>query len=227
MEIQGNIRVICRIRPILEVEKRSSESAVDVTTCPPGSTDEVVIQRDTQTRTKYEYDRVFFPSATQSHVFEAIQPLCVSVLDGYNVCIFAYGQTGSGKTFTMQGGCEPEDLGMSPRAINELFKQISALSDWNFTLTFSMLVLTHSPKHLLTHSPNHLLTHSPNHLTIYSLTHLTIYSLTRRYTTKPSWISWIVRHRRKNSTFARLPKATWSLRDSSRRVWSHPSKSPS
>ena len=27
----------------------------------------------------------------------------VSVLDGYNVCIFAYGQTGSGKTHTMEG----------------------------------------------------------------------------------------------------------------------------
>jgi hypothetical protein len=27
-------------------------------------------------------------------VFDLVQPLCVSVLDGYNVCIFAYGQTG-------------------------------------------------------------------------------------------------------------------------------------
>jgi Cdc6-like AAA superfamily ATPase len=31
-------------------------------------------------------------------VFEQIEPLLTSVLDGYNVCIFAYGQTGSGKT---------------------------------------------------------------------------------------------------------------------------------
>ena len=36
-------------------------------------------------------------------VFDETQPLVVSVLDGYNVCIFAYGQTGSGKTHTMQG----------------------------------------------------------------------------------------------------------------------------
>lgn len=35
--------------------------------------------------------------STYTQVFESIQPLCVSVLDGYNVCIFAYGQTGSGK----------------------------------------------------------------------------------------------------------------------------------
>jgi hypothetical protein len=35
---------------------------------------------------------VFAPGCTQQSVFEAVQPLCVSVLDGYNVSIFAYGQ---------------------------------------------------------------------------------------------------------------------------------------
>ena len=49
-----------------------------------------------------------------------MKPLCVSVLDGYNVCIFAYGQTGSGKTHTMEG--HDADPGTSPRAIAELFR---------------------------------------------------------------------------------------------------------
>ena len=35
-------------------------------------------------------------------VFEEVGRLVVSVLDGYNVCVFAYGQTGSGKTYTME-----------------------------------------------------------------------------------------------------------------------------
>jgi hypothetical protein len=39
---------------------------------------------------------------SQETVFSETQPLVISVLDGYNVCIFAYGQTGSGKTHTMQ-----------------------------------------------------------------------------------------------------------------------------
>ena len=38
---------------------------------------------------RFEYDRVFAPGSRQEEVFEAVQPLCVSVLDGFNVCIFA------------------------------------------------------------------------------------------------------------------------------------------
>ena len=52
-------------------------------------------------------------------MFEETQPLVVSVLDGYNVCIFAYGQTGSGKTHTMQG--YGGDAGVNTRALEQLF----------------------------------------------------------------------------------------------------------
>lgn len=91
-----------------------------------------------QCKTRYEYDRVFAQSASQEEVFEAVQPLCVSVLDGYNVCIFAYGQTGSGKTFTMEGSAS--NKGVSPRAIAELLAQIEAMKDqYTYTVTLSML----------------------------------------------------------------------------------------
>lgn len=86
LEIQGNIRVICRIRPINDIERRTGED-VDVTEII--NEDEFYVQRDSQMKTKFEYDRVFGQQSTQSEVFEAVQPLCVSVLDGYNVCIFA------------------------------------------------------------------------------------------------------------------------------------------
>lgn len=35
-------------------------------------------------------------------IFQEIEPLVTSCIDGYHVCIFAYGQTGSGKTYTME-----------------------------------------------------------------------------------------------------------------------------
>ena len=93
LDIQGNIRVICRVRPMLEVEKKSGEDN-NVTEFLPHNPDEIIINRDSCSRNKFEYDRVFAPTSQQGEVFEMVQPLCVSVLDGYNICIFAYGQTG-------------------------------------------------------------------------------------------------------------------------------------
>ena len=86
LEIQGNIRVVCRVRPVLEVERRMNAD-VDVTDIP--NEDTIIINRDALTRNRYEFDRVFAPDASQESVFESVQPLCISVLDGYNVCIFA------------------------------------------------------------------------------------------------------------------------------------------
>lgn len=43
-------------------------------------------------------DRLFW----LHQVYQEIEPLVTSCIDGYHVCIFAYGQTGSGKTYTME-----------------------------------------------------------------------------------------------------------------------------
>jgi kinesin family protein C2/C3 len=86
----------------------------------------------------FEFDKTFAPESTQAQVFEAVQPLVISVLDGYNVCIFAYGQTGSGKTHTMEG--PDHDPGVNRRAIQELFVQIEERSSmFDFELQMSML----------------------------------------------------------------------------------------
>ena len=126
---------MCRVRPVLDVERRAGES-VDVTEYP--SPEEILIQRDSSSKTRFEYDRVFAPGSEQQGVFEAVAPLCISALDGYNVCIFAYGQTGSGKTFTMEGS--RDSPGVSPRAIADLFRVANDLQDtWAFSFTFSMI----------------------------------------------------------------------------------------
>jgi len=135
IELQGNIRVVCRVRPILDVEKDQGKDA-DITSFPPGNEDIIISKEGTKTR--YEYDQIFSPSSTQREVFDAqFKELCVSVLDGYNVCIFCYGQTGSGKTFTMEG--LKDDPGISPLAISELFNVVAGMDNWTYQLTLSML----------------------------------------------------------------------------------------
>lgn len=62
----------------------------------------------------------------------------ISVLDGYNVCIFAYGQTGTGKTFTMEG--TPDNRGVNYRTLEELFKiSKERSSTMKYEISVSML----------------------------------------------------------------------------------------
>lgn len=41
-------------------------------------------------------EKVFGLDATQEAVYAEVSPLIVSVLDGYNACLFAYGQVKDG-----------------------------------------------------------------------------------------------------------------------------------
>lgn len=76
--------------------------------------------------------RVYNPGEKQEAVFDEVQPMLTSLLDGYNICIMAYGQTGSGKTHTMLGSHRNDDYnpskephpdeGVIPRASRELFR---------------------------------------------------------------------------------------------------------
>jgi hypothetical protein len=114
MEAQGNIRVHCRIRPLLE--RDDSECVM------PGGEDTVHVLSKDGVRTKgFEFDEVYAPHATEEDVFSRVEPLVTSFADGYNVCIVAYGQTSSGKTHTMRG--------ITQRAFASVLRHGRAFSD--------------------------------------------------------------------------------------------------
>ena len=46
---------------------------------------------------EFTFDEVLGAKVSQEDVFEKVEGLIGSVIDGFNVTIFAYGQTGSGK----------------------------------------------------------------------------------------------------------------------------------
>nr|CAH8869272.1 unnamed protein product [Trichobilharzia regenti] len=83
------------------------------------------------------FDHVFGPEAQQKDIFNEIEDLIISSLDGYNVCIMAYGQTGSGKTYTMMG--TKEEPGVNRRAIKHLFDSCYKRRHWKYTITMSMV----------------------------------------------------------------------------------------
>lgn len=119
-DLKGNIRVYCRIRPLLPGDNGKQTTIEYI-----GENGELVVasKQGKDGNRLFKFNKVFGPASSQAEVFSDTQPLIRSVLDGYNVCIFAYGQTGSGKTYTMTGreGGSKDDWGVNYRALNDLF----------------------------------------------------------------------------------------------------------
>ncbi|XP_053743724.1 kinesin-like protein KIFC3 isoform X2 [Synchiropus splendidus] len=131
VELRGNIRVLCRVKPVLKEDQHQEGQSVVVTAHPNNLT---VLSKG-KSRV-FELDKVFHPQATQEEVFQEIEPLVVSCIDGYHVCIFAYGQTGSGKTYTMEGNAEHP--GINRRALKHLFSEVEERKDmWSYTISVS------------------------------------------------------------------------------------------
>jgi kinesin family protein C2/C3 len=118
LELKGNIRVFCRCRPLSAQEV--AEGAVSVAEFDTAKDSEISIRTNGAPKKVFKFDSVFTPEDDQVDVFADTAPVVVSVLDGYNVCIFAYGQTGTGKTFTMEG--TEENRGVNYRTLEELFR---------------------------------------------------------------------------------------------------------
>lgn len=162
-ELKGNIRVFCRVRPLIGDESSVSSEMnhihfpdedhkiLELDRLTDNNLNESLSNmncRGGATSNKYEFsfDHVFGPQTSQAQVFEEISQLVQSALDGYNVCIFAYGQTGSGKTFTMEGPSTDhlilkDNSGMIPRAVEQIFETAGALVEkgWKFDIEVSFL----------------------------------------------------------------------------------------
>ncbi|KAM6994177.1 kinesin-like protein KIFC3 isoform 1-T1 [Tautogolabrus adspersus] len=134
VELKGNIRVLCRVKPVLKEDQHEEGQSVVVTTDSNNESSLNVLNKGKGRI--FELDKVFHPQATQEEIFQEIEPLVTSCIDGYQVCIFAYGQTGSGKTYTMEGSVE--NPGINQRALKQLFNVIEERKDmWSYTITVS------------------------------------------------------------------------------------------
>ncbi|SPN98776.1 related to kinesin-related protein KLPA [Cephalotrichum gorgonifer] len=157
-ELKGNIRVMCRVRPVL---RGSDEQGAEAGLLFPDEKTSAKIgvlgpeersSMGTVTRKEhpFEFDRVFTPDIGNEEVFGEISQLVQSALDGYNVCIFCYGQTGSGKTYTMSSAD-----GMIPRATHMIYETVRGLEEksWSYTMEGSFVEVYNEELHdLLTPS---------------------------------------------------------------------------
>nr|XP_027833682.2 kinesin-like protein KIFC3 isoform X3 [Ovis aries] len=134
VRLKGNIRVIARVRPVTKEDGEGPEATNAVTFDPDD--DSIIHLLHKGKPVSFELDKVFSSQASQQDVFQEVQALITSCIDGFNVCIFAYGQTGAGKTYTMEG--TPENPGINQRALRLLFSEVQEkASDWEYTITVS------------------------------------------------------------------------------------------
>ncbi|KAJ0085760.1 hypothetical protein Patl1_08690 [Pistacia atlantica] len=139
----------------LSKEEGSAGCAIDFSAVKDG---ELGILTGASTKKNFKFDRVYTPKDDQdswfngrskdscsnlslvatADVFADASPLVISVLDGYNVCIFAYGQTGTGKTFTMEG--TEQNRGVNYRTLEQLFKTVEERKE-TFAYSISVTAL--------------------------------------------------------------------------------------
>ena len=90
LKLQGNIQVCCRIRPMTANEKQQGLHEV---VQPLSETEVGCFDERTKSWKSYAFDKVWGAESKQMDVFQDVEPLALSVIDGYNACIFAYGQS--------------------------------------------------------------------------------------------------------------------------------------
>ncbi|GAB0492228.1 hypothetical protein MMPV_003489 [Pyropia vietnamensis] len=160
-ELKGNIRVYCRVRPLLlkgagvgDAAGGAGEASASgvfryhsrgrgIDAIRPGDapTSSATGGLPPVNKWAFTFDRVFDGSASQSDVFSEVSEMVQSAIDGYRVCIFAYGQSGSGKTHTMLSSADGEELGVIPRAVAQIFDHTERMASdgWKFELKASFM----------------------------------------------------------------------------------------
>ena len=106
-DLRGMIRVYCRPR---------KPSGTSIISAPSQEIlmlhrERASFQSETSTPLSFEFDGILGTDATQGEVYEEMEAVCLSAVDGYNACLMTFGQSDSGKTYTMLGNVRYENDG--------------------------------------------------------------------------------------------------------------------
>ncbi|KAG6017546.1 hypothetical protein E4U41_004181 [Claviceps citrina] len=121
-----SVRVVARIRPLLEKEL-DKDIIVRPDSTEPGKPNTIIkipSPKNGAEEFSFAFNAVFDQSTSQETLFTSeVQPHLKSLFQGQDVTIFAYGVTGTGKTHTMRGGLKLADRGVIPRLLSAIFRR--------------------------------------------------------------------------------------------------------
>ncbi|KAJ7095854.1 kinesin-like protein [Mycena belliarum] len=94
---------------------------------------------------RFTFDTIHTTHPTAPLYATAARPHVHAFMSGYNAVVFAYGQTASGKTYTLSG--TPEEPGIIPRALRDVFAFIRATPSREYLLRCSYLEIYNETIH--------------------------------------------------------------------------------
>lgn len=137
LELQGNIRVFCRVRPLLPSD---GDASIEFLKKRVLFGESIILQEKGKMPISNKFDKVFLEDSGQEEVFTEMADMVQGALDGFKVSLFSYGQTGSGKTYSMVGK-EGEKRGMIPRAIEKIFDHGEKMKSLGWTYKFKVCMI--------------------------------------------------------------------------------------
>ncbi|RDW77266.1 putative kinesin-II subunit [Coleophoma cylindrospora] len=121
-----SVRVVARIRPLLDKDKELSKDIIVRAEGPEGKKNVVRIPnpKNESEEFSFTFNGVYDMSTSQEELFtNEVAPHLKSLFQGLDVTIFAYGVTGTGKTHTMRGGLKMSDRGVIPRLLSGIYRR--------------------------------------------------------------------------------------------------------
>lgn len=143
-DLRGSVRVYCRPRIPTKGDGVLSFPSQDTIILKRNVTP---LKSDCSSPLCFEFDRIFDTSALQHDIYNELEEVCLSALDGYNVCTICYGMTRSGKTHTILGdvvfrdnAVTIENHGLQLQTMKQLF-DISAERSDRYTDIFTLSII--------------------------------------------------------------------------------------
>ncbi|WQF78921.1 Putative kinesin-like protein [Colletotrichum destructivum] len=121
-----SVRVVARIRPLLEKEldKDTIVRADSTDEGKPATLVKIPNPKNEGEEFSFAFNSVYDQATTQDELFTSeVAPHIKALFQGLDVTIFAYGVTGTGKTHTMRGGLKLADRGVIPRLLSGVYRR--------------------------------------------------------------------------------------------------------